>query len=128
MYPGGSLRPEAPRPLDGVAAAERLSKEATEDFFTERLFGHLGLEAHPPGLPRVPRKHESILTSLLEPISPVLRKPYRVIGVSWLDAQLSQDPNAIGELQRLVQHVLPLHVPLGNSVNVVVLQLAGNSV
>lgn len=52
----------------------------------------------------------------------------RIIGVSWLDPQLCQNPNAISELQGLVQHVLPFHVPLGNSVNIVVLQLAGNCV
>lgn len=54
--------------------------------------------------------------------------PHRVVGVPGLDAQLSQDPDAIGELQGLVEHVLPLHVPLGNGVDIVVLQLAGDSV
>lgn len=59
---------------------------------------------------------------------PFRERPYRIIGVSWLDPQLGQNPNAISELQGLVQHVLPFHIPLGNSVNIVVLQLAGNCV
>lgn len=48
---------------------------------------------------------------------------YRVVGVPWLDTQLCQDPNAIGELEGLVEHVLAFHVPLGNGVDVVVLKL-----
>lgn len=38
------------------------------------------------------------------------------------------DPDAVGELQRLVQHVLPLHVPLGDGEDVVALQLPGDGV
>lgn len=55
-------------------------------------------------------------------------RPHRVVGVARLNAKLSQDPDAVGELQRLVEHVLALHVPLGNGVHVVVLQLAGDGV
>lgn len=55
-------------------------------------------------------------------------RPHRVVGVARLNAQLSQDPDAVGELQRLVEHVLALHVPLGDGVHVVVLQLAGDGV
>lgn len=54
--------------------------------------------------------------------------PYREAGVAGLDAELGQHPDAIGELQRLVEHVLTLHVPLGNGVDVVVLQFAGDGV
>lgn len=48
---------------------------------------------------------------------------YRVVGVPRLDAQLCQDPNAVGELEGLVEHVLAFHVPFGDSVDVVVLKL-----
>lgn len=54
--------------------------------------------------------------------------PHRVVGVPGLDAQLGQDPDAVGEFEGLVEHVLPLHVPLGYGVDIVVLQFAGDSV
>ena len=53
-------------------------------------------------------------------------RPYRIIGVSWVEPLLCQNPNAITELQGLVQHGLPFHVPLGNSVSIVVWELAAN--
>lgn len=49
---------------------------------------------------------------------------YRVVRISRLDAELGKDPDAVSEFQGLVEHVLALHVPLGNGVNVVILQLA----
>lgn len=48
---------------------------------------------------------------------------YCVVGVAGLDAELSQDPDAVGELEGLVEHILALHIPLGDGVDVVVLQL-----
>lgn len=48
---------------------------------------------------------------------------YRVVGVPGLYAQLCQDPDAVGELEGLVEHVLAFHVSLGNGVDVVVLKL-----
>lgn len=54
--------------------------------------------------------------------------PHRVVRVPWLNAKLGQDPDAIGEFQRLVEHVLALHVPLGNGVDIVVLQFAGDGI
>lgn len=51
------------------------------------------------------------------------RVPHRVVRVARLDPELGQDPDAVGELQGLVQHVLALHVPLGDGVDVIVLQL-----
>ena len=53
---------------------------------------------------------------------------YRVVGVPGLDAELGQDPDAVGEFEGLVQHVLALHVPLGNGVDVVALQFARHRV
>ena len=52
-----------------------------------------------------------------------LQMIYRVVGVSRLNAELSQDPDAIGQLEGLVQHVLAFYVSLGNGVDVVILQL-----
>lgn len=49
---------------------------------------------------------------------------YRVVGVARLDAQLGKDPDAVSEFEGLIEHVLALHVPLGNGVDVVILQLA----
>lgn len=42
--------------------------------------------------------------------------------------ELRKDPDAIGEFERLVQHVLSLNIPLGNRKDVVVPQLLRNSV
>lgn len=63
-----------------------------------------------------------------EPCHAPCVSPHRVVGVPGLDAQLRQDPDAVGEFEGLVEHVLPLHVPLGYGVHIVVLQLAGDSV
>lgn len=52
----------------------------------------------------------------------------RVVGVPWLNAELRQHPDPIGELQRLVQHVLTLHITLGDGVHIAVLQLGGNGI
>lgn len=49
---------------------------------------------------------------------------YRVIGIARLYAELSEDPDPVGEFERLVQHVLAFHVPLGDGEDVVVLQFA----
>lgn len=49
---------------------------------------------------------------------------YRVVGVARLDAELGENPDAVSEFQRLIEHVLALHVPLGDGVDVVILQLA----
>lgn len=48
---------------------------------------------------------------------------YRVVGISGLNAELSQDPDAVGQLEGLVKHILPFYVSLGNGVDVVILQL-----
>lgn len=49
---------------------------------------------------------------------------YRVVGVARLDAELGEDPDAVGKFQGLVEHVLAFYVPLGDGVDVVILQLA----
>ena len=53
---------------------------------------------------------------------------YHKIRVRWLYLKFSQDPDSIGQFQGLVQHILPLDITLGNSKNIVILQLLGNSV
>lgn len=55
------------------------------------------------------------------------RGSHREVGVAWLDAQLCQHPDAIGQLQRLVEHVLALHIPLGDGEDVTALQLVACS-
>lgn len=47
----------------------------------------------------------------------------RVVGVARLDSELGQDPDAIGELEGLVEHILALDISFGNSVDIVILQL-----
>lgn len=54
------------------------------------------------------------------------RGPHHEVGVAWLDAQLRQHPDAIGQLQGLVEHVLTLHVPLGDCEDVATLQPAAH--
>ena len=41
--------------------------------------------------------------------------------VARLDLELGQHPDAVGELERLVEHVLAVHVALGDREDVVVL-------
>lgn len=48
--------------------------------------------------------------------------PHHEAGVAGLDAQLRQHPDAIGQLEGLVKHVLALHVPLGDGEDVAALQ------
>lgn len=52
---------------------------------------------------------------------------HREAGVAWLDPQLCQHPDAVGQLQRLVEHVLALHIPLGDGEDVTALQLVACS-
>lgn len=52
----------------------------------------------------------------------------RVVRVPRLNAKLGQDPDAVGEFQRLIEHVLTFHIPLGDGVDIVVLQFAGDGV
>lgn len=54
------------------------------------------------------------------------RGPHREVRVAGLDAQLRQHPDAIGQLEGLVKHVLALHVPLGNCEDVAALQPAAH--
>lgn len=49
---------------------------------------------------------------------------YRVIGIARLYAELGEYPDPVGEFERLIQHVLAFYVPLGNGVDIVVLQFA----
>lgn len=49
---------------------------------------------------------------------------YRVIGIARLYAEFGEDPDPIGKFERLIQHVLAFDVPLGDGVDVVVLQFA----
>ena len=49
-------------------------------------------------------------------------------GVSGLNLEFGEDPDAVGEFHRLVQHVLTLHVSFGDRKHVVVAQLLGNRV
>lgn len=49
---------------------------------------------------------------------------YRVIGIARLYAEFGEDPDPIGKFERLIQHVLAFYVPLGDGVDVVVLQFA----
>lgn len=53
---------------------------------------------------------------------------YREAGVAGLDPELSQHPDAVGELQGLVEHVLTLHVPLGDGEDVAALEFAADGV
>lgn len=53
---------------------------------------------------------------------------HRVVWVSCLYLQLSQYPDAIGELHRLVQHVLPIHCALGYGEDVAALQFVGGCI
>lgn len=53
---------------------------------------------------------------------------YREAGIAGLDPELCQHPDAIGELQGLVEHVLALHIPLGNGEDVAALELAANGI
>lgn len=68
------------------------------------------------------------LVNVLRDLRGATLQGQRVVGVARLDAQLCQDPDAVGEFERLIQHVLALHVPLGDGVDVVVLELSGNRV
>ncbi len=49
---------------------------------------------------------------------------YRVIGIARLYAEFGEDPDPVGKFERLIQHVLAFYVPLGDGVDVVVLQFA----
>lgn len=51
---------------------------------------------------------------------------HREAGVAWLDPQLRQHPDAVGQFQGLVEHILALHGPLGDGEDVAVLQLAAH--
>lgn len=53
---------------------------------------------------------------------------YREAGIAGLDPELCQHPDAIGEFQGLVEHVLALHIPLGNGEDVAALELAANGI
>lgn len=53
---------------------------------------------------------------------------YREAGIAGLDPQLCQHPDAVGELQGLVEHVLALHVPLGNGEDVAALEFAAHGI
>ena len=53
---------------------------------------------------------------------------YREAGIAGLDPELCQHPDAVGELQGLVEHVLALHVPLGDGEDVAALELAANGI
>lgn len=54
------------------------------------------------------------------------RAPHREAGVAGLDAQLGQHPDAVGQLERLVEHVLALHIPPGHGEDVAALQPAAH--
>jgi len=54
--------------------------------------------------------------------------PYREAGVAGLDPELCQHPDAVGELQGLVEHVLAFHVPLGDGEDVTALELAADGI
>ena len=88
---------------------------------THDSFGSLNLA---PGC-EAPAAHSerSPTPNARPPPSPGTRVPHRVVGVARLDPELGQDPDAVGELEGLVQHVLALHVPLGDGVDVAALQL-----
>ena len=49
-------------------------------------------------------------------------------GIAGLDLELGQHPDAVRQLHRLVQHVLPLDVPLRDREHVIVAQLLRNRV
>lgn len=49
---------------------------------------------------------------------------YRVIGIARLYAEFGEYPDPVGEFERLIQHVLAFYVPLGDGVDIVVLQFA----
>lgn len=49
---------------------------------------------------------------------------YRVIGIARLYAEFGEDPDPVGKFERLIQHVLAFYIPLGDGVDVVVLQFA----
>lgn len=53
---------------------------------------------------------------------------YRVVGVDGLHPQFSQHPDAVGEFDRLVQHVLSLYGSLGYGEDINALQLVGGCV
>lgn len=55
--------------------------------------------------------------------SPALQRQ-RVIGIARLYAELGENPDPVGEFERLVQHVLAFHVPLCDGVDIVALQFA----
>lgn len=49
-------------------------------------------------------------------------------SVAGLDLELRENPDAVGEFDGLVEHVLALHIPLGDGEDVGTLQLVGDSV
>lgn len=53
---------------------------------------------------------------------------YRVIGIARLYAEFGEYPDPVGEFERLIQHVLAFYVPLGDGVDIVVLQFAWNRI
>lgn len=72
--------------------------------------------------------------TLLVSSHPLLHPPclfvpiYRVVGVAGRYTHFCQHPNAIGEFDRLVQHVLPLHCSLGYGEDITALQLVAGRV
>lgn len=54
--------------------------------------------------------------------------PYCEIRIGWLYFELCQNLDAIGQFQRLVQHVLTFHIALGNSEDVIIAQFLRYSV
>lgn len=51
-----------------------------------------------------------------------------VDGVPRLHLELGQDPDAVGQFHRLVEHILTLHRSLGDGEHVTPLQLVGGCV
>jgi len=53
---------------------------------------------------------------------------YRDVRISGLDFQLGEGPNVVGELDRLIDHILTLQVPLRHGEDVVLVHLSGHSI
>ena len=53
---------------------------------------------------------------------------YHKVGISWLDFRLSKNPDSIGKLEGLIQHILSLHVTFGDRKDVVRFQFLRHSI